>query len=331
MFSAPRRGPAYSVKCHLVSKSFAALFPGQGSQKAGMGKDLHDAFEPASKVFTEVTEATGVDVRDLCFEADESTLKETQNTQIALFTVSVAAWRAFHETLGVKPSVTAGHSVGEYAALVCAEVLELRDGARLVRKRGELMRDAGIERPGGMAAVMGFDSDDVLAFACQELASDQGRLVVANYNCPGQTVISGDEHLIEEATKRPGFGGAKRIIKLNVSGAFHSPLMMDAANKFAEFLQRVTFYNPSTPIISNVTAEVVSSGAEWRLLLAQQIASPVLWSKSLQTMYQMGPELYIEFGGGEVLLNFARRTLNAVDIRSVSNPVDIYGLAEALI
>lgn len=293
-----------------------------------MGREIHDAFEPASRVFEEVTKATGVDVRSLCFEADENTLKETQNTQIALFTVSVAAWRAFFAWTGIRPLVAAGHSVGEYAALVCAEILTIPDAACLVRRRGELMAEAGKARPGAMAAVMGFDSEDALNFACQELASNRGNLVAANYNCPGQTVISGDKDLVEQASKQPKFGGAKRVIQLNVSGAFHSPLMAEAAEKFGEDLQKVTFHDASSTVISNVTAEPVSSNQEWPYLLAQQIASPVLWSKSLQTIHQMGPEIYIEFGGGEVLSNFARRTLNDVETRSVSTPVDISTLAE---
>src|SRR5688572_2778572 len=229
----------------------AAVFPGQGSQKPGMGKELFDAFPEARGVFAEVASATDMKVEWICFEAPEDTLRQTQNAQLALFTTSVAAWRALQAEREAKAQAMAGHSVGEYAALVCSGALALSDGARLVKTRGYLMAEAGESHPGTMAAVLGLEREQ-LEEVCEEA---NGVVVIANDNCPGQLVISGDVASVARAGEMAGAKGAKRVLPLNVSGAFHSPLMQGPSEKLAEALGGIEFSAESIPVYANVTAE----------------------------------------------------------------------------
>jgi [acyl-carrier-protein] S-malonyltransferase len=279
----------------------AIVFPGQGSQKPGMCREIHDAFSEASAVFHEVTEATGLDLRTLCFGTDEETLRQTQNAQLALFTVSVATFRA----LGPAPDCVAmaGHSVGEYAALVCAGALSVADGARLVQRRGDLMARSGALRPGAMSAVLGLE-DGVVEGVCQAVTTGDRVVVVANYNCPGQVVISGDPQGVEEACRLLKEAGAKRCLPLNVSGAFHSPLMKEAATAMGEALKDVRIEGSRCPVISNVTA---MPGEDWPRLLERQLESPVLWTDSVREMLDMGAIEFLECGSGDVLSGLLKR------------------------
>lgn len=283
----------------------AAVFPGQGSQKPGMGKDLHDAFPEARAAFDAVSEATGLDVRRVCFELDEETLRRTDNAQIALYTCGVAAYRTF-ESRGPKADAFAGHSVGEYAALAAAGVVSIEDGARLVQRRGELMAQSGSTRLGGMAAVLGLERP-ALEEVCARATQDGEVAVIANDNCPGQLVISGDKAAVDRAGALAGEAGAKRVLPLNVSGAFHSPLMEEAARAMGTALAGVTFTASAGEVVANVTASSQEDPSAWPQLLEAQLKSPVRWTESIHTLIAGGHTSFIEFGVGEVLCGLVRR------------------------
>jgi [acyl-carrier-protein] S-malonyltransferase len=300
----------------------AIVFPGQGSQRPGMGRDLVENRPAAKVVFERVTAATGIDMQALCWDSDEETLRQTQNAQIALFTCSLAAWEALRwEVPDIKPQAMAGHSVGEYAALAAANVLSIEDGARLVRRRGELMAKSGVQRPGTMAAVLGMERDELEKVASQVT---NGIVVVANDNCPGQIVISGDINAVQAACALATENGAKRVMPLNVSGAFHSPLMDETAREFAVALAEINFETPDVPVYSNVTTE---PGKGWADLLEAQLMKPVRWTESIRNMRRDGVTTFVECGGGEVLVNLIRRIdretkgLKVADIATLNETV----------
>jgi len=281
----------------------AAVFPGQGSQVPGMGKDLFDSFAEARDVFERVSAATSIDVQKLCFDTEEDVLRQTQNAQIALFTCSVAAWKVLKSQANLTVTAVAGHSVGEYAALAAADVISIEDGARLVQIRGNLMNESGKVQPGTMAAVLGLSRED-LDVAC---ASVEGVVVVANDNCPGQLVISGEVEAVKLAGEAASAKGAKRVLPLNVSGAFHSPLMEEPAKKMGEALSKVEFKAGSCEVYSNVTSEPVTDASQWPALLEAQLKSPVRWTESTQNMRRDSIDTFIECGVGEVLSGLLRR------------------------
>ncbi|MBS1704747.1 MAG: ACP S-malonyltransferase [Armatimonadetes bacterium] len=283
----------------------AVTFPGQGSQRPGMGQDLIAHSDAAAATFDAVSSAIDLDMRTICFSLSEEDLRKTQNAQIALFTCSLAAWNALSELVGIKPSFFAGHSVGEYAAIVAAGGLDIADAARLVMLRGELMATSGTERPGTMAAVLGMDSKD-LERVCQD-SSGVKEVVIANDNCPGQLVISGDTDAVQRASALASERGAKRVLPLNVSGAFHSPLMDKPAQAMGNALKAVSFADTSVPVISNVTAQPVSSAKEFGPLLEAQLKRSVRWTESVQTMISLGTDTFIECGSGEVLTGLLKR------------------------
>lgn len=305
----------------MSNPSFAALFPGQGSQKSGMGKAVYDFSQAARTVFADVRDATGVDVADLCFNTDEDTLRQTQNAQLALYTVGVATFLAFVTSMSEPKyaSAMAGHSVGEYAALACAGVLSIPDGATLVRRRGDLMARSGNLRPGSMAAVIGLD-DSSIERICAECSGEGNCVVLANYNSPGQAVISGDLAAVATASEKLKEAGAKRVMQLNVSGAFHSPLMQEAQSAMAIALQKTEFKTGQNhpQLICNVTAAPVLSNSEWPSLLEAQLGSPVRWTQSMQAIRQLGITHFLEFGTGEVLCGLLKR----IDAEAVGIPVN---------
>ncbi|MBS1713302.1 MAG: ACP S-malonyltransferase [Armatimonadetes bacterium] len=285
----------------------AVVFPGQGSQRPGMGKDLYGTYGPAKDVFHQVSEATGVDAAALCFESDEETLRKTENAQLALYTCGLAAWFSLKEGLSAEVDVFAGHSVGEYAAVVAAGALGVGTGAMLVRRRGEIMAAAGQSRPGTMAAVLGMDRAD-LAKVCEEV-SDKGVCVIANDNAPGQLVISGDVDAVQAACALAGERGAKRTLPLNVSGAFHSPLMDVPAQEMGQALAEAGFGSVAQRhvVFANVTAARVEHAYEWPDLLERQLKSPVRWTESVHAMAKSGVRVFVECGVGEVLCGLLRR------------------------
>lgn len=285
----------------------AVTFPGQGSQRPGMGRELHDRFAVARETFDQVSSATGLDLPKLCFDTPEQELRQTRNAQLALFTCGVAAYRSLCSlTPSWQPEVCAGHSVGEYAALVAAEALSLTDGARLVLRRGELMGTAGEIRPGTMAAVLGMDAAD-LEIVCRESSTESSVAVIANDNCPGQLVISGDVDAVQRASALAGERGAKRVLPLNVSGAFHSPLMEDSAVQMREALNSVSFHPPKFPVVSNVRATAVTIAEDWPDLLEEQLRHCVRWTESVGAMLSSGIRQFVECGSGEVLTGLLKR------------------------
>lgn len=289
----------------------AIVFPGQGSQRPGMGFPLADDSAAARQVFEEVSAASGRDLRSLCRDADEDTLRQTANAQLALYTVSVAAWQAFRTELS--PVAAAGHSVGEFAALAAAGVISVADGARLVQARGDLMRAAGESNPGTMAAVLGMD-----ATAIQNvLATVDGVVVVANDNSPGQIVISGEVAAVQRASEALAAAGAKRVIPLNVSGAFHSPLMESASAQFRAVLDSVSFGPGTLPVYANVLAAPNTDPSAWPSLLQSQLRSAVRWTETVQAMIARGVTEFVELGVGEVLGGLIRRTDKSVATRSL--------------
>ncbi|MBL8067481.1 MAG: ACP S-malonyltransferase [Armatimonadetes bacterium] len=280
----------------------AVVFPGQGSQKPGMGEELYHHNTFARQVFDQVETATGVNVANLCFNSDEQTLRQTQNAQLALYTCSLAAYFALKDRCPeVEVKGMAGHSVGEYAALAAAGIISLESGARLVQRRGDIMARAGQLRPGGMAAVLGLDRAEIESALA---AVSNGVAVVANDNCPGQLVISGDLDAIAEATALLNERGARRVLPLNVSGAFHSPLMAESAEAMRVALDETPFHPSAIPVYSNVTSR---PGSDWPELLERQLKSPVQWTGTMEQMISDGFETFIECGAGEVLLGLLRR------------------------
>lgn len=267
-----------------------------------MGSDFfaQAAFKP---VVEELSDGAGVDVQNLCLNLSEDELRRTENAQVALYSCGVLAFTALTKAR-VAPSVTAGHSVGEYAALTAAGVLSAREGAWLVRQRGLLMASAGQDRPGRMAAVLGLDYEPIEQL-CQQASTPNSVVVVANDNCPGQIVVSGDADAVARFTELATGAGARKVMPLNVSGAFHSPLMADSAKRFAEKLAQVTFSEPICPVVVNVTASQATVG--WADLLEQQLVSRVRWRESVGTMLSEGVTQFIECGAGEVLCGLVKR------------------------
>ena len=281
------------------------LCPGQGAQKVGMGKDLAESFPAAREVFEAVDEALGVRLSRLMWEGPEDELTLTHNAQPAILAHSLAAHAVVGEAL--RPVAGAGHSLGEYSAYVVAGTLAPADAARLVRRRGELMFEAGQRRPGTMAAVIGLAVERVAA-ACEEASTATEVAVAANLNAPDQAVISGDPGAVERAGVRLKEAGAKRVLPLKVSGAFHSPLMEPAAEGLRRELQRVGLAEPRFPVIANATAEPVRDVATARRLLGDQLTAPVRWVESMQRAAdEAGDVTFVEVGPGTVLSGLLRR------------------------
>ncbi len=293
----------------------AVVFPGQGSQKPGMGADFFET-PAAAEIVEEIEEATGFDVRMLCLELDEEVLRQTENAQMALFACGLMA----KACLPIRAQVLAGHSIGEYAALTAAGAISVGDGARLVQKRGELMATSGADRPGGMAAVLGLERAEIEK-VCATVTD--GVVVVANDNCPGQLVISGDLAAVQAAAPLLTEAGAKRVIPLNVSGAFHSPLMEDSAKEMRKALDQVEFRRSQIRVVSNVTSESNDDPAKWPQLLEDQLRSPVRWTESIQNMIAAGVTTFIECGGGEVLSGLIRRINRDVKTLSVGDSASL--------
>jgi [acyl-carrier-protein] S-malonyltransferase len=290
------------------------LFPGQGSQKPGMARDLAESFAEARAVLDAADAALGESLSALMFEGPEEELTRTHNAQPALLAHGAAAWAVLRPALEGRVRAAAGHSLGEFTAYHAADALELADAVRLVRRRGELMYQSGTRRPGAMAAILGEPSRPVEEI-CAQASAEAGQVVPANYNCPGQLVISGEVAGVERAMQLLKEAGAKRAVRLNVSGAFHSPLMDDAADGLGAALRDVHFGTPAFPVFSNVTTEAVEQPDRARELLLQQLTSPVRWTEEIRALAARHPDaLYLELGPGSVLAGLVKKI--APDVRT---------------
>jgi [acyl-carrier-protein] S-malonyltransferase len=324
-------------------KQIAFLFPGQGSQVVGMGADVYEASEAARRVFRTFDETLGFPLSEICFHGPEDTLRSTINAQPAIVAASLAYLAAFQESLSLHdsswssplaPGYTAGHSVGEATALVPARVANLKDIASLVRERGCLMHEAETACPGGMAAIIGMDKETVQEI-CQEATQQtratlgtvtqagEGEVVIANYNAPGQIVISGDVRALEVASTLAKARGAIRVIALSVSGAFHSPIMAPAVDKLAHFITNIDLQDATIPIISNITATPLTQSIALGNELAQQLAAPVQWVRTIQYLTSVGITTFFEIGPGRALAGMIKRIARGAKIINISNVAEV--------
>lgn len=312
-------------------RKIAFLFPGQGSQSPGMGKDLAEKFPVARQVFEEVDDALGFELSRLCFEGPAEDLQLTENTQPAILAVSVAAFRTLESTGAPAPAFVAGHSLGEYSALVAAGVLGLSDAVRTVRARGRYMQEAVPVGTGAMAAVLGAELTDVERICQEARACERGEEVcsVANINSPNQAVIAGNTAAVERAVELLK-GVAKRVMKLNVSAPFHCALMKPAQDRLAPDLERLTFNEPKFPVITNVDARVTTAPAELRDALVRQVSAPVRWLESLQVLMANGVETTVEVGPGKVLSGLMRQTNRDVKSLNVEDAASLEAATAAL-
>ncbi|MCA0753999.1 ACP S-malonyltransferase [Paenibacillus sp. N4] len=296
----------------------AFVFPGQGAQVVGMGKDAYEAFDRSRSIFEQADQALGFSLSGIIFEGPEELLKQTANTQPALLTVSVALLEAL-EGKGLKPDYVAGHSLGEYSALVAAGVLSFEDAVRTVRARGEFMEQAVPSGQGAMAAVLGAERE-ALASLCSAITAEGSSVELANVNCPGQIVVSGTAAGVQAVVLRgKEEAGAKRVIPLEVSGPFHSSLMKPAAEKLGGVLSELALRDASVPVVANVTAAEVTAADEIRDLLARQVYSPVLWEDSVRYMIGQGVDTFVEIGSGTVLAGLIKKIDKNVRVVSVND------------
>ncbi|HEU4878777.1 MAG TPA: ACP S-malonyltransferase [Gemmatimonadaceae bacterium] len=299
------------------------LFPGQGSQKPGMGKDLAAAFPEARRVFDEVDDALAFKLSELCFEGPADDLTATLNAQPALLAHGAAVWSVVKSALGERVRAAAGHSLGEHTAYHAAGSTTLADAARLVRKRGQLMYETGVTRPGAMAAVLG-KLDDSIESLCELATRSAGLVVPANYNTAEQIVVSGEVSGVERLMALAKENGAKRAVRLPVSGAFHSPLMEPAVAGFEEAVNQTEFAEPAFPVYSNVTEEPSTSSANARELLVRQLTAPVRWTGEVTNIAaKFQNALFVELGPGNVLTGLLTRIVPAARGIACGTPADV--------
>jgi len=304
--------------------SIAFLFPGQGSQVVGMGADVASAYPAARAVFDRADALLGFSLSTLCFEGPADALNDTINTQPALYVCSLAMLAALQTDLpAAAPRAVAGHSFGEFTALTAVGALPFEDGLRLVRERGRLMREAGVAQPGAMAAILALEPDAVRAVCAQAAAETGGVLVLANDNCPGQIVISGDDSTLERGLELAKAAGARRAIRLAVSIAAHSPLMISAAESFVQAVRAAQFSVPTAPVYANVSALPIAEIGAIRAELEAQLTQPVRWRESMQAMIVDGITSFVEIGPKDVLAGLMKRI-------DADRPVQSLGTVEAL-
>lgn len=301
----------------------AFIFPGQGAQACGMGKDFYEQTETGKRIFDKATELMGFSMPELCFEENDR-LDITEYTQAAMVTASIAMMRVLEEK-GIKPDVAAGLSLGEYCALAAAGVMSDEDAIRTVRQRGILMQEAVPVGEGAMAAILALDAASI-----EEVTGAMEGVWIANYNCPGQIVISGEKAAVEEACEKLKAAGAKRAVMLNVSGPFHSGMLTAAGEKLGQVLSQVELHEPQIPYVANVTAQYVKSAGEVKELLTRQVSSSVRWQQSVEAMIGDGVDTFIEIGPGKTLAGFMRKISRDVKTLNVEKLEDIGKVAETL-
>ena len=301
-------------------KSTAFIFPGQGSQYGGMGKEFHDQFRAAREVFEEADDTLRFSISKLCFQGPEEELKLTENTQPAILTASIATFKVLQTERGINPQFAAGHSLGEYSALVASGALGFAEAVQTVRLRGKFMQEAVPVGEGAMAAVLGMERDQVEKI-CEDVSSGEV-LTPANFNCPGQIVIAGHSKAVQRAIERVKQDG-KRAVLLPVSAPFHSPLMKPAGARLEKVLEEISVKDLNVPVVTNVEAEINTSKEKVKALLVAQVSSPVRWEESMRRMIKEGIEKVLEIGPGKVLSGLMKRidprleTANIEDIQTL--------------
>lgn len=306
----------------------AFVFPGQGAQAVGMGKDFCEQYDVARKLFAQADEALGYSIKDMCFDGPAEDLKLTANTQPAILTMSVIANEILKEH-GVQPNVVGGHSLGEYSALVAADVLDFQDAVLLVHKRGQFMQEAVPVGQGGMAAIIGL-ADEVIIDACEKATRAAGEVQAVNFNCPGQTVIAGTNKGVEAAVELLKEAGAKKAVILPVSAPFHSTLMKPAGIKLAAELDKVEIRDARIPVVSNYTGELEHTAAEIKANLVAQADHPVKWIACVNAMKVFGADTFVEAGPGKTLCGFNRRidkelkSMNVENLETLQKTLDYF-------
>lgn len=302
----------------------AFVFPGQGAQKVGMAKDVYDALPQAAQLFKTADDTLGFSISELAFEGPEEQLKQTANTQPALLTASIALLEAL-KSKNITPDYVAGHSLGEYSALVAANALDFEQAVAIVRARGQFMEQAVPSGQGAMAAVLGAEREP-LAALCAEVSATGHAVELANVNCPGQIVVSGSVEGVNAVSARVKEIGGKRAIMLEVSGPFHSSLMKSAADQLSERLQSVSFRDAIVPVVANVTATTVTNASDIQALLVEQVYSPVLWEDSVRFLIHEGVDTFIEIGPGNVLTGLIKKIDKNVRLINISSLESIEAL-----
>ena len=308
-----------------MTKKIAFIFPGQGAQSVGMGKDLYDNYDAAKDIFNTADKVLGRSISSLCFAGPEEDLKQTVNTQPAIVATSIAALESFKSQLDIQPSYTAGHSLGEYCAMYASGVMDLDTAMKLIQKRAELM---GKTEGGSMAAVLSAP-EGALEEALKE-ASSVGYVDVANYNSPAQVVITGDSSAVAKAGEYLLANGVRRVVPLAVSGAFHSKFMEKASEGFAEFASTLELNNASIPVITNVDAQATTNREDFRAKMPKQICSSVYWTQTIQKMVENGVEYFVEIGPGKVLAGLNKKIAPEAKVYNVSDMASLEATVEAL-
>lgn len=301
----------------------AFIFPGQGAQKAGMGKDFYDGTSTAKEIFDRASGLLGFSMPELCFTENDR-LDITEYTQAAMVTTSIAMMKVLMEETGIQPDVTAGLSLGEYCALYAAGVMSAEDAITTVRKRGILMQEAVPVGIGAMAAVLAMEAEKI-----EEVLKEIPDVWIANYNCPGQIVISGKKEAVETACEKLKAAGAKRTILLNVSGPFHSGMLKEAGDQLGEFLEGIEIQNPRIPYVANVTAAYVTEKEEVKPLLAKQVSSSVKWEQSVRAMLEDGVDTFVEIGPGKTLAGFIKKITKDVKVVNIDSLEAVRALKES--